>query len=62
MTFSRFWVPAEMAEYYKEARSIHEIVATATYTNMRRFQVNTNEKLGKPPDAPDGHRDAGGVR
>ncbi len=43
------WMPAEMAEYYKEARSSHEIVATTMYSNVRRFHVNTDEKLGKPP-------------
>lgn len=43
------WVPSQMDEYYKETRSIDEILATATYSNVRRFQVNTTEKIAKPP-------------
>jgi hypothetical protein len=43
------WVPAQMEEFYKAAQSVDEIHATATYANVRRFQVNTGEKLGKPP-------------
>ena len=43
------WVPAELKEYYKAAQSVDEILATATYSNVRRFQVNTNEKIAKPP-------------
>lgn len=43
------WVPERMDEYYNEQSSINEIFATATYSNFRRFQVNTNEKLAKPP-------------
>jgi hypothetical protein len=42
-------VPAQMEEFYKSAQSVDEIHATATYANVRRFQVNTGEKLGKPP-------------
>jgi hypothetical protein len=43
------WVPAQMEEIYNDSNSRDEIVASATYRNFRRFQVNTNEKLGKPP-------------
>jgi hypothetical protein len=43
------WVPAQMEEFYHEQNSSNEIFATATYSNVRRFQVNTNEKIGKPP-------------
>jgi hypothetical protein len=32
-----FWVPSQMDEYYKAALGLDEIVATATYTNVRRF-------------------------
>lgn len=32
-----FWVPSQMDEYYKAALSLDEIVATATYSNVRRF-------------------------
>lgn len=46
---AQLWVPAQMEEFYKEQNSANEIFATATYSNVRRFTVNTNEKLGKPP-------------
>jgi hypothetical protein len=32
-----FWVPQQMDEYYKAALALDEIVATATYSNVRRF-------------------------
>jgi hypothetical protein len=32
-----FWVPYQMDEYYKAALGLDEIVATATYTNVRTF-------------------------
>jgi len=32
-----FWVPSQMDEYYKAALGLDEIVATATYSNVRRF-------------------------
>ncbi len=32
-----FWVPVRMDEYYKAALALDEIVATATYSNVRRF-------------------------
>lgn len=32
-----FWVPYQMDEYYKAALGLDEIVATATYSNVRRF-------------------------
>ncbi len=42
VTFKRdealdFWVPFQMDEYYKAALALDEIVATATYSNVRRF-------------------------
>ena len=42
VTFKRnetldFWVPSQMDEYYKAALALDEIVATATYSNLRRF-------------------------
>jgi hypothetical protein len=43
------WVPALMEEFYKAAQSLDEIHATATYANVRRFGVETDEKLKKPP-------------
>jgi hypothetical protein len=43
------WVPAQMDEYYKAASSADEIIATATYSKVRRFQVSTDEKIAKPP-------------
>jgi hypothetical protein len=43
------WVPEQMDEYYKASASSDEIVATARYSNVRRFQVSTAEKIAKPP-------------
>lgn len=43
------WVPERMDEYYKATNSIDEILATATYSNVRRFRVTTDESLKKPP-------------
>ena len=43
------WVPERMDEYYKAANALDEIFATATYSNVRRFQVNTAEQIAKPP-------------
>jgi len=42
VTFKRndaldLWVPSQMDEYYKAALGLDEIVATATYSNVRRF-------------------------
>ena len=42
VTFKRdetldFWVPYQMDEYYKAALALDEIVATATYSNVRAF-------------------------
>jgi hypothetical protein len=45
------WVPGQMDEYYKEQNSSNEIFAVATYSNVRRFQVATNEEIRKPPGA-----------
>lgn len=33
------WVPDQMIEYYKAARSVDEVVATATYSNIRRVSA-----------------------
>jgi hypothetical protein len=43
------WVPQQMDEYYKAQNALDEIFATATYSNVRRFQVNTDEQIRKPP-------------
>lgn len=43
------WVPEQMVEYYRETRSVDEIMATATYSVVRRLQVSASEKIGKPP-------------
>ncbi len=43
------WVPEKMEEWYKAALALDEIVATATYSNVRRFTVGTTEKVIKPP-------------
>ena len=32
-----FWVPSQMDEHYKAALSLDEVLATATYSNVRRF-------------------------
>ncbi len=39
----KIWVPERMEEYYKANLSVDEIVATATYSNVRRFQVSSNK-------------------
>jgi hypothetical protein len=31
------WVPDKMEEYYKAALAVDDILATATYTNVRRI-------------------------
>lgn len=54
VTFTRndaldIWVPEKMEEWYKAALGLDEIVATATYSNVRRFTVGTSEKVVKPP-------------
>lgn len=43
------WVPEQMDEHYKAARSTDDIHGLATYTNYRKFQVSTDESLRKPP-------------
>jgi hypothetical protein len=43
------WVPQQMDEYYKAQNALDEIFATATYANVRRFQVSTDEQIRKPP-------------
>jgi hypothetical protein len=37
-----FWVPSQMDEYYKAALSLDEVLATATYSNVRRFLKPVN--------------------
>lgn len=44
-----FWVPDRMEDYYKAARDVDEVSGIATYTNYRKFSVNTDEALRKPP-------------
>lgn len=44
-----FWIPDRMEDYYKAARDIDEVSGLATYTNYRKFSVNTDEALRKPP-------------
>jgi hypothetical protein len=43
------WVPDQMEDYYKAARDSDEIFGVATYSNVRRFSVSTDEVLRKPP-------------
>jgi hypothetical protein len=43
------WVPEQMDEYYKAYNALDEIFATATYSNVRRFEVKTDETIRKPP-------------
>lgn len=43
------WVPELMDEYYKAQNALDEIFATATYSNVRRFKVRTDESIRKPP-------------
>ena len=45
----QLWVPAQMDEVYRAASDEHDITGLATYSNYRRFQVNTGEALAKPP-------------
>ena len=42
-------VPNQMEEIYSAANDDLDITGTATYTNYRRFQVNTDENVKKPP-------------
>jgi hypothetical protein len=35
----KIWVPSQMDEYYKATQSLDEIFATATYTNVRKFDT-----------------------
>jgi hypothetical protein len=43
------WVPAVMEEYYKDARESRDIFGRATYDLYRKFLVNTDEVIRKPP-------------
>ncbi len=38
-----FWVPAQMEEYYKAALGLDDILATATYSNVRSFLKPVSE-------------------
>jgi hypothetical protein len=38
-----FWVPSQMDEYYKAALGLDEILATATYSNVRSFLKPVSE-------------------
>ena len=43
MTFRRdetleMWVPDKMVEYYKASLAVDDILATATYTNVRKYR------------------------
>lgn len=43
------WVPSEMREIYRARGARGEVVGVATYSNVRKFQVNTDELIRKPP-------------
>jgi hypothetical protein len=43
------WVPAVMEEYYKDARESRDILGRATYDLYRRFPVNPDAAVRKPP-------------
>lgn len=40
------WVPAAMTEHYRAPMTADEIRCTATYSNFRRFSVQTDEAIG----------------
>jgi hypothetical protein len=45
----QFWVPGQMDEHYVTGNDVDELLGYATYTNFRRFTVNTDDALRKPP-------------
>ncbi len=45
----QFWVPAQMDEHYTAGSDVDEILGYATYTNFRRFTVNTDDVMRRPP-------------
>ncbi len=45
----RFWVPDRMDEHYIAGSDADEITGYATYTNFRRFTVNTDDVMRRPP-------------
>lgn len=45
----QFWVPGQMDEHYIAGNDVDELMGVATYTNFRRFTVNTADALRKPP-------------
>jgi hypothetical protein len=38
------WVPDKMEEYYKAALAVDDILATATYTNVRKYRRSDLER------------------
>lgn len=45
----KFWVPDEMDEHYVAGSDADETMGHATYTNFRRFTVNTDDVMRRPP-------------
>ena len=45
----QFWVPGQMDEHYVAGSDADEVTGVATYANFRRFTVNTDAALRKPP-------------
>lgn len=45
----QFWVPDQMDEHYVTGSDADEILGYATYTNFRRFTVNTDDVMRRPP-------------
>jgi hypothetical protein len=44
-----FWVPEEMDEHYVVGNDVDELMGFATYANFRRFTVNTDDVMRRPP-------------
>ncbi len=44
-----FWVPDRMDEHYIAGSDADETTGHATYTNFRRFTVNTDDVMRRPP-------------
>jgi hypothetical protein len=38
------WVPEKMEEYYKAALAVDDILATATYSNVRKYRRSDLER------------------
>lgn len=45
----QFWVPGQMDKHYVAGNDVDELMGYAIYTNFRRFTVNTDDALRKPP-------------